>query len=107
MVGRIVGDGSRYDDEFFAPSWTDDVRVFEAGPYDALLVNDGWTTTSIDDVAADPALGAAELFAGLLRERGVRVGGGVAAQTLPFTDRDRLDPVAEPVGDRAGDADDQ
>ena len=85
VAGRIVGDGSRYDDEFFAPSWTDDVRVYEAGPYDALLVNDGWTTMSIDDVADDPALGAAELFAGLLRERGVRVGGGVAAQTLPFT----------------------
>lgn len=85
VAGRVVGDGSRYDDEFFAPSWGDDVRVVEAGPYDALLVNDGWTTTSIDDVTADPALGAAELFVGLLRDRGVRVAGGVAAESVPFT----------------------
>jgi D-alanyl-D-alanine carboxypeptidase/D-alanyl-D-alanine-endopeptidase (penicillin-binding protein 4) len=86
VAGRVVGDGSRYDDQFFAPSWSDEVRVLEAGPYDALLVNDGWTTTSIDDVTADPALGAAELFVGLLRDRGVRVAGGVAAETSSSTD---------------------
>ncbi len=85
VAGRVVGDGSRYDDEFFAPSWADDVRINEAGPYDALLVNDGWTNTSIDDVTTDPALGAAQLFVGLLRDRGVRVGGGVASETMPFT----------------------
>jgi serine-type D-Ala-D-Ala carboxypeptidase/endopeptidase (penicillin-binding protein 4) len=83
--GRIVGDGSRYDDEFFVASWDDSVRVIEAGPVDSLLVNDGWTTTSIDDVTADPALGAAELFAGLLRDRGVRASQGVAADTTEFT----------------------
>ena len=85
VAGRVVGDGSRYDDEFFAPSWSDDVRVFEAGPYDALLVNDGWTSTSISDVAQDPALGAAELFVDRLRDRGVRVGQGAASEALPFT----------------------
>jgi D-alanyl-D-alanine carboxypeptidase/D-alanyl-D-alanine-endopeptidase (penicillin-binding protein 4) len=85
VAGRVVGDGSRYDDEFFGPSWADDVRVFEAGPYDALLVNDGWTTTSITDVTADPALGAAELFVDLLRDRGVRVAQGAASESLAFT----------------------
>lgn len=84
VVGRVVGDASRYDDEFFAPSWDDRVRIFEAGPYDALLVNDGWTDTSIADVTPTPALGAAELFVGLLRDRGVRVGKGVAAETTSF-----------------------
>ncbi|MCU1361711.1 MAG: dac [Ilumatobacteraceae bacterium] len=84
VVGRVVGDGSRYDDQFFAPSWDDSVHVTEAGPYDALLVNDGWTTPSISDVTAVPALGAAQLFVSLLRDRGVRVGGGAAAETMPF-----------------------
>jgi D-alanyl-D-alanine carboxypeptidase/D-alanyl-D-alanine-endopeptidase (penicillin-binding protein 4) len=85
VVGRVVGDGSRYDDEFFAPSWGDDVRIVEAGPYDALLVNDGWTNSSITDVTADPALGAAQVFVQLLRDRNVRVGQGAAAETVPFT----------------------
>ena len=86
VTGRVVGDGSRYDDEFFVDSWGDDVRVVEAGPFDALLVNDGWTTTSVDDVTDDPALGAAEVFVELLRERGVRVGKGAASETMPFAD---------------------
>ncbi len=41
IEGDIVGDGSRYDDEFTAPSWGDDITNADAGPYDALLVNDG------------------------------------------------------------------
>lgn len=86
VTGRVVGDGSRYDDQYFIESWGDDIRVVEAGPIDALLVNDGWTTTSVDDVADDPALGAAELFTELLRDRGVRVGRGAAAETMPFGD---------------------
>jgi D-alanyl-D-alanine carboxypeptidase/D-alanyl-D-alanine-endopeptidase (penicillin-binding protein 4) len=86
VAGRVVGDGSRYDDEFFIDSWGDDIRVVEAGPFDALLVNDAWTTTSVDDIADDPALGAAEVFVGLLRERGVRVSKGAASETMPFAD---------------------
>ena len=38
--GDVVGDGSRYDDEFFHPSWVERLVVEEAGPFDALLVND-------------------------------------------------------------------
>ena len=44
IQGDVVGDGSRYDDEYFAPSWVNDVRGIEAGPYDALLVNDARVT---------------------------------------------------------------
>lgn len=86
VAGRVVGDGSRYDDEFFGPSWDPSLKVAEGGPYDALLVNDGWTTQSIGGVAADPALGAAQLFTQLLRERGVPVSQGAAAGIAAFTD---------------------
>ena len=33
IQGGVVGDGSRYDDEFFPPSWVNDIRGIEAGPY--------------------------------------------------------------------------
>ena len=36
----VVGDGIRYDDEFFAPGWGDGVAGLEGGPYDALMAND-------------------------------------------------------------------
>ena len=38
--GGVVGDGTRYDDEFFRAELGDDIRGIEAGPFDALLVND-------------------------------------------------------------------
>ena len=40
IEGSVLGDGSRYDDEFFAPGWGNGVAGLEAGPYDALIVND-------------------------------------------------------------------
>jgi D-alanyl-D-alanine carboxypeptidase/D-alanyl-D-alanine-endopeptidase (penicillin-binding protein 4) len=83
--GRVVGDASRYDDERFPPSWGDDIRVVEAGPLAALLVNDGRGAVS-DEVADDPALGAAQALVSLLRDRGVRVAGGAASATMPFGD---------------------
>ena len=45
--GAVVGDGTRYDDELYAPSWVNDVRGIEAGPYDALLVNDARVDAAI------------------------------------------------------------
>ena len=38
--GRVLGDGTRYDDEFFAPGWGAGVAGLEGGPYDALMAND-------------------------------------------------------------------
>jgi D-alanyl-D-alanine carboxypeptidase/D-alanyl-D-alanine-endopeptidase (penicillin-binding protein 4) len=82
--GDVVGDGTRYDDEWYQDNWGDGVRVTEAGPLDALLVNDsrylggnGW------EVAEDPNQGAAREFARLLTERGVTIGGDTVSGAAP------------------------
>lgn len=69
ITGNVVGDGSRYDDEWFAPSWGNEVKGSESGPYDALMVND------VTDKLADPAQNAAQTFLTLLQQRGVRIDG--------------------------------
>jgi D-alanyl-D-alanine carboxypeptidase/D-alanyl-D-alanine-endopeptidase (penicillin-binding protein 4) len=94
ITGNLVGDGSRYDDEFFAPTWAAADHVTQAGPIDALLANDSWQTAQ--QSAKDPALGAATVLRGMLADRGISVGdpttgvatGGatiaeVASQPLP------------------------
>lgn len=40
ITGRVLGDGSRYDDEYEVADWADDIFGIEAGPYDALMAND-------------------------------------------------------------------
>ena len=40
ISGRVLGDGSRYDDQLYQDEWGDDIRVLEAGPLSALMVND-------------------------------------------------------------------
>ena len=81
--GNIVGDGSRYDDEFFHPSWPEDIYVEEAGPLDALLVNDARFLTDDWQVANDPNAGAAEELGRLLEARGITIGGEVTTGTTP------------------------
>ena len=82
IAGSIVGDGSRYDDEFFAPGWGDGVAGLEGGPYDALMANDS-------RVLGDPLRGndpneaAAREFTLLLEARGVEVGQSASAGTAP------------------------
>ncbi len=80
--GDIVGDGTRYDDEYFAPGWGDGVAGLEAGPYDALLANDS-RVLGEDQRASDPVAGAAREFARLLTERGITVGGSAISGTAP------------------------
>ena len=63
--GDIVGDGSRYDDEFRVAAWGDDIDSSEAGPYDALLVNDG--LVSPGNYGLDPSRSAARIFYDLLQ----------------------------------------
>jgi serine-type D-Ala-D-Ala carboxypeptidase/endopeptidase (penicillin-binding protein 4) len=85
--GRVLGDASRFDDEYFHPSWDPALHGLEAGPIDALMVNDSWLGNSFNssrDVAADPALRTAEVFTQLLRERGVPVGQGSAVGISEF-----------------------
>jgi D-alanyl-D-alanine carboxypeptidase/D-alanyl-D-alanine-endopeptidase (penicillin-binding protein 4) len=75
IQGTVRGDGSRYDDEFFAPGWGGGVAGIEAGPYDALLVNDSRVLG--DELrGADPNVAAAREFVRLLGEHGVTVSGG-------------------------------
>jgi len=79
--GDLVGDGSRYDDEFRVPSWGDDITSAEAGPYDALLVNDG--LISDGNYGLDPSRSAARVFVDLLTARGVTVTGSAANAARP------------------------
>ena len=72
ITGKLIGDGSRYDDEYFAPTWANADHITEAGPIDALLANDSWQTPQ--DAAKDPALGAASVLRDLLVARGIPVG---------------------------------
>lgn len=76
IAGDIVGDGSRYDDEFRVPSWGDDITNVDGGPYDALLVNDGLLENG--NYGRVPARSAAVLFTELVRARGITVVGGAA-----------------------------
>lgn len=76
IQGDIVGDGSRYDDEFRVPSWDDAITNLDAGPYDALLVNDGIIENG--NYGRVPARSAAVVFTELVRARGIEVTGGAA-----------------------------
>ena len=80
VEGAVVGDASRYDDEWYVPSWSADIRGIEGGPYDALLVNDA-RVTGDPQRAADPAEAAAREFSQLLAQRGVTVAGTPRAGT--------------------------
>ena len=82
IAGSIVGDGTRYDDEFAAPGWGDDVAGLEAGPYDALMAND---SRVLGDPlrGSDPDEAAAREFTLLLEARGVEVGESASAGTAP------------------------
>ncbi len=78
VSGSVLGDAGRYDDEFVNPSWGPDVAYIEAGPTDALVVNDG-RVIGRSGRQRDPSAAAAREFARLLNDRGVRVSGGFEA----------------------------
>lgn len=72
--GRVLGDASRYDDEWYVPDWMPDIRGVEAGPYDALLAND--SRVQGDPYRGDdPVRAATEEFALRLAVAGIAVGG--------------------------------
>jgi len=82
VAGGVVGDGSRYDDEFFAPGWGVGVAGLEGGPYDALMANDARVLG--DDLrVSDPNVGAAREFTRLLQERGIVVDGVPSSGVAP------------------------
>ena len=73
--GSVLGDGSRYDDEYEVDSWGEGVAGVEAGPYDALMVNDS-RAVGRRGKQPDPNEAAAREFVRLLGDRGVTVNGG-------------------------------
>ncbi len=108
VSGNIVGDGSRYDDEFFAPGWGIGVAGLEAGPYDALMANDS-RVLGEELRAADPNVGAAREFRRLLSERGVAIAGdatsGVAVPGAVTLASIESAPVEDIVGEMLANSD--
>lgn len=82
ITGSIVGDGSRYDDEYFAPGWGDGVAGLESGPYDALMANDS-RVLGDPQRGGDPNEAAAREFTLMLEARGVDIGDVAATGTAP------------------------
>jgi D-alanyl-D-alanine carboxypeptidase/D-alanyl-D-alanine-endopeptidase (penicillin-binding protein 4) len=80
--GEVLGDGSRYDDELYAPGWGADVNGIEAGPYDALLVNDA-RVLGDEQRSNDPNQAGAREFVRILGEQGISVTGGAGTGTAP------------------------
>ena len=73
--GTVVGDATRYDDQYVNPTWGAGVAFVDAGPIGGLVVNDG-RTVGRSGRQDDPGEAAAREFARLLRDRGVSVSGG-------------------------------
>lgn len=100
--GTVIGDGTRYDDEWFIEEWADDVPFIEAGPYDSLLANDARVRYR-SGVQEDPNEAAAREFVRLLNERGIRVdngwGSGIASTLVPVTATVDSEPLSAIVGE--------
>jgi D-alanyl-D-alanine carboxypeptidase/D-alanyl-D-alanine-endopeptidase (penicillin-binding protein 4) len=109
ITGSIVGDGTRYDDEFVVPSWGPDVAFVEAGPYDALVVNDS-RLAGRPQRQRNPNEAAAREFSRLLAERGVRVSRGVrtgaADPAVPVLGSIQSEPLAAVVAEMLTTSDD-
>lgn len=94
--GVVRGDGSRYDDEFYAPGWGGGVAGLEAGPYDALLVNDS-RVLGDDQRGADPNEAGAREFVRILAEQGITVTGGAGVGVAPNDLADLASIDSEPL----------
>jgi D-alanyl-D-alanine carboxypeptidase/D-alanyl-D-alanine-endopeptidase (penicillin-binding protein 4) len=77
VTGDVVGDASRYDDQWYADTWASVDRFSNVGPISSLLVND--SRERLDRSSNDPAVGGAQVLIDLLRERGVQIDGSAAA----------------------------
>lgn len=103
--GGVVGDGTRYDDEWYAPGWAPGVAGLESGPYDALMANDS-RVLGDDERSSDPNEAAAREFARLLAERGVAISGPASSGALAAADGSPVEiasvssaPMGEIVGE--------
>jgi D-alanyl-D-alanine carboxypeptidase/D-alanyl-D-alanine-endopeptidase (penicillin-binding protein 4) len=82
VSGSIAGVDTRYDAQRFVESWPSSFQFVEGGPLGALMVNDG-VVPGVATRPSDPALAAAQVFGGLLADRGVVVAGGWTRDVLP------------------------
>lgn len=98
VAGAVLGDGSRYDDERYAPGWGVGVQGLEAGPYGALLVNDA-RVLGDEYKSDDPNVAAAREFTRLLQERNVQVAGTPGAGTATATAIEVASISSAPMGD--------
>ena len=100
--GTVIGDGTRYDDEWVIDEWADGVALVDAGPYDALLANDA-RVRGRSGLQDDPNEGAAREFVRLLNDRGIRVdngwGSGIASTLVPITATVDSEPLSAIVGE--------
>jgi D-alanyl-D-alanine carboxypeptidase/D-alanyl-D-alanine-endopeptidase (penicillin-binding protein 4) len=80
--GVVRGDGSRYDDEWYVSTWGEGVAGLEAGPYDALLVNDA-RVQGEEQRSSDPVVAGAQEFVRILGENGITVSGGAGVGSAP------------------------
>ena len=100
--GTVIGDGSRYDDEWIIDEWADGDAFNEAGPYDSLLANDA-RVRGRSGRQDDPNEGAAREFVRLLNDRGIRVdngwGSGIASSLVPVVATVDSEPLSAIVGE--------
>lgn len=82
ITGDVLGDGTRYDDEYYVPSWAGDVHGLEGGPLDALIANDSALSSS-DEKSDEPVGAAAEELVALLEAQGITVGGDGSTAAAP------------------------
>ncbi len=100
--GTVIGDGTRYDDEWFLDEWGDGIAFSEAGPYDSLLANDARVRfrSGVED---DPNEAAAREFVRLLGDRGIFVdngwGSGIASTLVPVVATVDSEPLSAIVGE--------
>lgn len=90
IEGSVVGDGSRYDDEYYQPSLASRfLAQDQAGPVDSLMVNDGFAqfsparTFDATVPAADPVADAARVITERLEAGGITVVGPPRSGTAP------------------------
>ena len=102
IQGAIVGDASRYDEQFVNPTWGGGVAYVDAGPVGGLVANDG-IVVGRSARQRDPGEAAARELARLLRDRGVSISNGwqagVLAPGLPVIASVESAPLSDIVAD--------
>ena len=82
ILGSIVADESRYDDERFTPTLGLGIKGTEVGPLGALMINDGVVTGN--PIKLDhPGIAAATELTNLFRNNGIAVAGEPKIGTAP------------------------